>query len=839
MFKLEDMLVKVEPQAVLQELFEGYKQGANISCPFAKEKHENGTDKSKSFSLSADGKAFCHACGYRATTIVNLYNDIYGYDFVDGCKSFYSAFIENLVPDEYVEQAHKTLLSNPIMLERLRLKRGLTLGTVKLFKLGWSAGRLTIPIYNEFNFCVNVRKYDLLGHSQVKILSYEEGFGKARLFPVPSKTKVYLFEGEMDTLLACQYGLNAVTSTGGALTWTEEMSKAFIDKDIVIVPDIDKVGLEGLQKRGEALLPYAKSINVIKLPVKGTKENKDFTDFLLGNVKGKMECFYALKPYEFLVKVKHEKEDNKKVQNTDTLSFTPTATESVNLDRAKSLLSYMKGNGAFFKNIMGILFYARKGGDIIRVDVKDSNFMGFLCALSPLLNTAAASGKFVIQHLINSAQILCSISKSAFWSILQGKDFFMYGRNGELIHFIDGKYDRIPNAINKHGMLLELPHHTQPFNCIGGKFNVGVELLWEKVMSNIAISNENRYLLLCWLLGIIFRVEIRNKPLMRLSASTAFGKSTASKLLSILLYGEEVLHHSASTMASMYSLATEYPLLLLDNLETRNMTQPLEDFLIVAATGGMKSKRLMDTNIGVMFERIDSLVLTNGIEPFSKHEILNRTIELPLNIDRFGKAHFHELKVIEDLKANRDLIMFTLMSLMSKRVIPRFISGEVQRIARHFDSHSKERFNEYFGVMAIILDSIWPYIPCKGYALPHDLVNYWIASQNVSSRDSDEGTNDILYFLDTYFKRHDRLLDFGVPLVHKKGYNILYCTPRDLLSEFRLLAKHLSMKCPWSNERQLGTRLADASTILYKAGWEKRQVTYAGKRVYEFIKKAN
>lgn len=326
---------------------------------------------------------------------------------------------------------------------------------------------------------------------------------------------------------------------------------------------------------------------------------------------------------------------------------------------------------------------------------------------------------------------------------------------------------------------------------------------------------------------------------MRLSASTAYGKSTASKLLSILLYGDEMLHHSASTMASMYSLASEYPLLIFDNLETRNMVQALEDFLIVAATGGMKSKRVMDTTSAVAFERIDALVLTNGIEPFSKHEILNRTIELPLNIDRYGKAHFHELKVIEDLKQYRNSIMFSVISLLSKRVIPRFMSNEVQRIAKHFDAHSKERFNEYFGLMAVILDAVWPYIPAKGYALPHDLVNYWIASQNVAAKSSDEGTNDVLYFLDTFAKRRHNLLEAETIVEHKNGYIVLRCTTRDLLSDFRLLAKHLSIKCPWLSERQLGTRLADASAILSKAGWERRQKIVNGRRLYEFIKKEN
>lgn len=845
MLNFEKLLSKVEPQQVLEAMFEGWQPGHNVACPMAETRHANGTDNSKSMSISIDGKVFCHACGYKATNVVNLFNDMYGYEFAEGCEAFYSEYVTPVVPALYVEGTHNELLRAANVLQALKTKRGITLGTVKQYKLGWDAfsRRLTIPVYDDVGFCVNVRKYDLFKRSNIKIHSYKKGYGKARLFPLSAlaKQRVYVFEGEMDTLLALSLGINAITLTTGAKVWTDEVAKQFLDKNVILVPDMDKPGLEGVDKRAAMISPYAHSVSVVHLPVSGEKEEKDFTDYVMKKTGGNVAKFLELKSKAWSPAQTEGHEKKKECAPADeedeVLTFKPTAAEAVNLDRAMTLFKYLKGTGAFFKNIAGTLYYAKKGGDIFRVSGQDSHFLGFLSGLSPLLNTATSSGKFVLQHLVNKAQTLCTFSSSAFWSMLKGHDLFLYGPQGSLFHLRDGKTKKIPNAVNTENVLLELPAHTQPFHGPAMKHNECVQMLWDKVLSNIAISNENRYLLMCWALGVIFRVEVRNKPLLRLSASTAYGKSTASKLLSILFYGEEMLHHSASTMASMYSLAAEYPLLIFDNLETRNMVQALEDFLIVAATGGMKTKRVMDTTSAVAFERIDSLVLTNGIEPFSKHEILNRTIELPLNIDRFGKAHFHELKVIEDLKANRDQLMFSLMELLSKRVVPRFMNNEVQRIAKHFDAHSKDRFNEYFGVMAVILDALWPYMPLKGYALPHDLVNYWISSQNVSAKVSDEGTNEVLYFLDTFARRRNNLMDACVSVKVKDAKLVIKCTTRDLLSDFRLLAKHLSMRCPWQNERQLGTRLADASEVLHKAGWTRRQTVLSGRRVYEFSRK--
>lgn len=833
MLNLAGLLSKVELSAVVTTLFEGWELGQNVSCPFAETKHQKGTDTSKSMSISADGKAFCHACGYKATSILNLYNDMYGYAFKEGANHFYNDFVEPIVPTEFVDAAHATLLKSPAILAMLESKRGIKINVVNQFRLGWYSGRLIIPILNDTGFYVNTRKYDLLKNSSIKMLPYAKGYGKARLFPIQAldKKQIYIFEGEPDTLLAIQHGLNAITATTGGLTWTDEMAQQFKDKDVILVPDLDETGLKSLAKRASMLSLYASSVSSILLPLKKT-EGKDFTDFMLKHKD--IKAFYSLEVKTYKGTLLPAKAEALPV---DLLTFTPTSAESLHLERPNALFSYMQAKGAFFKNQFGELFYSRKDGNILRVLTSDSQFLGFLCSISPLLNTSTSSGRFILQHIINSAQSLCVFSKSASWSILQGNDLFMYGRQGMLVHFNEGKKEFIPNAINKYNLLLECPPQALPFDCREDKVHIGMQHLQESFMSNLAVSDEDKYLFLCWAVGIFFRVRLKNKPLFRLAASSAFGKSTASKMLSMLFYGEDLMHHSASTIASMYSLAAKYPLLIFDNIETRNMTQALEDFFIVAATGGMKSKRMMSTDSSVIFENIDSLVLTNGIEPFNKHEILNRTLEVNLNIDRYGKRHFHELKVVEELKTQRGSILYALAYIVSKKIIPRFQAGEAQRIARHFDSHSKERFNEYFGLMAIILDAVWPYMPLKNYALPKDLVNYWISAQNVTSKVSDEGTNEILYFLDTYVRRRNRLIDADVSVIEKDGIVTIRGTTRDLLSDFRILAKHLSMKCPWQNDRQLGARLADASEILSKAGWGRKVKISNGRKVYEYIKK--
>ena len=87
-------------------------------------------------------------------------------------------------------------------------------------------------------------------------------------------------EGFGDALKAIECGYIAVASSGGT-GWKDEWRPIFKGKDVVIVPDADKPGMESAMLRKNKLLGIAKRVKVVTLPY-GIKKKSglDLRDFL-------------------------------------------------------------------------------------------------------------------------------------------------------------------------------------------------------------------------------------------------------------------------------------------------------------------------------------------------------------------------------------------------------------------------------------------------------------------------------------------------------------------------------------------------------------------------------
>lgn len=181
-----------------------------------------------------------------------------------------------------LEAFHEILLKSPGALAILTGKRGYTLDTIKRFKLGFDSTRILIPILGQDGSVLNVRKYEY-GAVKDKMIAWGPRYNRARLFPVESLKydTVYLFEGETDTMLACQYGLPAITQTGGADSWMPEFNDQLRGKHVVICYDVDPAGRKGAIAVANKLVNSAASVKVASLPLAGNKEEKDFTDYMV------------------------------------------------------------------------------------------------------------------------------------------------------------------------------------------------------------------------------------------------------------------------------------------------------------------------------------------------------------------------------------------------------------------------------------------------------------------------------------------------------------------------------------------------------------------------------
>lgn len=195
------------------------------------------------------------------------------------------ATVDTVIDDAIIQSSHELLLNTPERLTWLADRRGITRATVERFRIGHDGQRYFVPICEDGR-CVNIRRYNPNARqANQKMISWRPGFGSARLWPMqtlaestPDDGPVFLLEGEMDTLLALQNGLRAITTTGGAGTWKSEWNELFRRRHVVICYDNDAPGRTGAARIARELMGVAASVKVLTWPY-SEPAGFDFTNY--------------------------------------------------------------------------------------------------------------------------------------------------------------------------------------------------------------------------------------------------------------------------------------------------------------------------------------------------------------------------------------------------------------------------------------------------------------------------------------------------------------------------------------------------------------------------------
>ncbi|WP_316348504.1 phage/plasmid primase, P4 family [Desulfuromonas acetoxidans] len=320
-------LTKQRREAIARDLFEVKNNlGDELHglCRF----HDD-TEPSFSYNFVKD-TYFCLACGAKGD-LVALWCHVYGHDpKVDGVRRFKEAFgIEqpwhpglpwendkpkkkrphlHVVKDESTDKIidESKILSMPSLdqrwVEQLARDRGWSQAVIDIlgirqYENGRGEARIAIPVRDVRGDLVNIRMY-LPGAAKNKMISWSEkgpdgkkvAYGSSRLFPSPADWgpgRVWLCEGEPDVIRALTAGLNAVTQTAGANSFKKDFLKEFKGREVVIVYDADKPGIENAHKRAEQLKEHAKLVRVVEWPAYMADEDggwpddhgQDLTDF--------------------------------------------------------------------------------------------------------------------------------------------------------------------------------------------------------------------------------------------------------------------------------------------------------------------------------------------------------------------------------------------------------------------------------------------------------------------------------------------------------------------------------------------------------------------------------
>jgi len=177
-----------------------------------------------------------------------------------------------LVDARRAQTAHDWLFQQPYALQLLQRDRGLTEESIRKWRLGFIQGTVTIPIPDITGKLANLKFHK----------KWSTEYAKNQLFPWEAVIKpnpvVVIVEGEFDMMICRQNGINAVTQTFGANTWSDEFSKFFRSKTTYLAYDNDGPGLNAAIEVGRAIWKEHGSAFIIKWPpfMQPKEDNVDF-----------------------------------------------------------------------------------------------------------------------------------------------------------------------------------------------------------------------------------------------------------------------------------------------------------------------------------------------------------------------------------------------------------------------------------------------------------------------------------------------------------------------------------------------------------------------------------
>ena len=226
----------------------------------------------------------------------------------------------------------------------------------------------------------------------------------------------------------------------------------------------------------------------------------------------------------------------------------------------------------------------------------------------------------------------------------------------------------LKNGGNPDGIILQDSQKMKPLRFLADADLAEADrLLTTLILNNLTCAPGERSLVLSWLSCFLLLDFAGTRPMTRFEGPAGSGKTTASKLISALLYGEP--QQKKSTDAANYTDGSQNPLIVLDNIEVKQMTDELTTFMLTSITGIAKEKRKSGTDTETVIERTKCLLNTTGIEPLGGElaEILSRSFIVRFDLDEQASDCFLEATVLAAIGEHRALIVSALIRRTNPR----------------------------------------------------------------------------------------------------------------------------------------------------------------------------
>ena len=422
--------------------------------------------------------------------------------------------------------------------------------------------------------------------------------------------------------------------------------------------------------------------------------------------------------------------------------------------------------------------------------------------------------------------------------------FNLNNEQHEIVKITPGGVELLKNGGNADSVLLEDSQKMKPLRFLADADpDEADRLLSTLILDNMTCAPGERALILSWLSCFLLIDFAGTRPMTRFEGPAGSGKTTASKIISALLYGEP--QQKKSTDAANYTDGSQNPLIVLDNIEVKQMTDELTTFLLTSITGIAKEKRKSGTDTETVIERTKCLLNTTGIEPLGGElaEILSRSFIIRFDMDEQVSDCFLEATVLAAIGEHRNLIVSALIWRTS-RVLAMLREGAQEKVMRllhrTLGNHGKRRCNDYLSLMYLMLlaESSPEEIAAGMQRLALSFVQQ-IQSINRTSQETARDSNHTATALATLFKAWrnavelDREMDpesrrdthvqefvqkYQVALSEdEKLENVL---SRDLFVALKGIARWYNVRFDMDSSRQFAQRLANDLETLREAGFE-------------------
>ena len=500
-------------------------------------------------------------------------------------------------------------------------------------------------------------------------------------------------------------------------------------------------------------------------------------------------------------------------------------------------------NGAKFyrsKNDGSFMFFNRRIFFLNSYDRdKKDNYYAFMQKETGMVNTSQSGRTFFetfknlsIQHGRRINELSWNYTNTPSKTIY----FNLNNKANEIIKITPLATEIMDNGGNADRIVLAPSDKIKPITYESDTDIFEAEIKFDELITeNLTCSEPERLIIKLWTSSFLLIDYLHSKAILRFEGTQGSGKSSASDLISYLVYGKD--WKKRPTTASNYTDATHNPVLIIDNIETKDLSQSFSDFLLTASTGIVKEKRKMGTDSEVITERANCLININGIEPLSgpsAPEILTRTFICNFE-ERYFQKGFIKTETLEEIKKYRNMILSGIIKRTSI-VLNAISEGEMKKalilIENTLGKHHKSRCNEFLALM--LLNHLVGVDESQYNKRVQDFFRA-VCFVNNSTLEIAQDTNYISAALQAYFYawRNAEDLDNDYNLGGDTGSRrkflehyslrirdntIEEVKANELFTTLKKFARDRSLEFPYTNTKQFAYRLNNDLEIIEKSG---------------------